>query len=112
MNIEERFDRLEARIAELADLLRAAQMQQQPPPAPTPGEVVSLDDAARYLGIRSRTLRDRKGGTAGIPRYRDRPVQFLRASLDQFKRARVEDAARRGQEPTRRLSLIRRRKSA
>lgn len=110
MSIKERLDEIDARLAEITNLLRAQQQAQ--PPAASPGDVLSLEDAARYLGLAPRTLRNRKAGTASIPRYSDRPVKFLRANLDGFKRARVESKARRDQQPARTLSLLRRKRSA
>lgn len=107
MGIKERFDEINRRLDEIARLLQTRQ------PAPNATlEVLSLTAAASYLGVAPRTLRNRKAGTGAIPRYSDRPVQFLRANLDQFKRARVERNARRSQEPARKLSLIRRKKTA
>lgn len=107
MDIEKRFDELEARIDELLNLIREREQTEAPRPA-SPGEVMGLDEAAKYLGMSPRTLRDRKAGTADIPRYNDRPVQFLRANLDAFKRLRVESSSRRSQGPARSLCLVRR----
>ncbi len=110
MTIREEFNELRAELREIKDILLARQTTRQP--AESPNDVLSLEEAARYVGLQPRTLRTGKAGTASIPRYSDRPVKFLRASLDAFKRARVERNARRGQEPKRPLSLVRRKKTA
>ncbi len=105
LKIGERLERIEHLLVEILDRL-----EQACAPPRTPGDVLSLNDAAEYVGVKPSTLRDGKAGTKGIPRFRDRPVQFLRASLDQFEMARVEREARRMQESTRPRGLIRRRK--
>lgn len=111
MDANKRLDQIDARLEEIMNLLRGLQ-QASPGPAQSPGDVLSLDEAARYLGLAPRTLCNRKAGTASIPRYSDRPVLFLRGNLDQFKRSRVESKARRSQQPARTLKLIRRKKTA
>jgi hypothetical protein len=79
---------------ELQHMRRLVEQALTPAARPAPGDVLNLAAAADVLGIRPRTLRDGKAGTSSIPRYSDRPVQFLRASLDEFKRNRMERARR------------------
>lgn len=77
-------------------------------PGPQPGDVLTLEEAARHLGVAAYTLRRGKAGTDVIPRFSDRPVQFLRSSLDRFKRDRAERAAAKLRRGAKRSGLIRR----
>jgi transposase len=104
MTTDEKLDALINEIADLRRLLEGRAVARH-----SPQDVLSLDEAAVYVGVAASTLRDGKAGTRAIPRLRDRPVQFLRGSLDEFKRARVEREVRRMK--PRRMSLVRRKGS-
>ena len=57
------------------------------PAEPSPLDVFTLAEANRSVGVAPRPLRDGKAGTRAIPRHHIyKPVQFLRAALDQWKR--------------------------
>jgi hypothetical protein len=71
------------------------------------GDVLCLSCASAALGLKPDTLRRGAAGTQGIPRLSDRPVRFMRTSIEQFKRARVERAIA-AKRPPHRISLVRR----
>ena len=96
----------------LAELREMRATLSPAPSRPSAGDVLSLEEAAEYIGVRPRTLRERQAGTQTIPRYSDRPVQFVRSSLDHFKRARVEREAALMRPPARPRGLIRRKPRA
>jgi len=111
MTTDDRLARIEHDIAELRDILTSALKASA---APSPLDVLTLDEAARYIGVASYTLRTGKAGTRSIPRHTSRPVQFLRASLDQWKRGAHERELRKLQPKAERgpRGLVRRRPAA
>jgi hypothetical protein len=113
MMTDEQFELLRAEIrAGFSALHRLIEASAAPAARPAPGDVLKLKAAAEYIGFAPETLREGRAGTSTIPRYSDRPVQFLRGSLDDFKRKRIEREHVRLRGPARRKGLIRRSRKA
>lgn len=91
---------------ELRAIRQLLEQQARTAPRSVAGDILSLAEAAAYIGVAPMTLRAGKAGTSSIARYSNRPVQFLRASLDGFKRGRIEQA--QGGKRAKRISLVRR----
>lgn len=104
------FDVLPALLENQRRILEALDALARPSPLRREETVVSLADAAAMLGVRPETLQRRKAGTDKLPRYSDRPVQFRLGAIEKF----IREGGRKNQAETtpKRLSLVRRRKSA
>jgi hypothetical protein len=74
-------------------------------------DILTLDEAASLLRLRPASLRRGLAGTHRIPRHTSHPVTFRRAEVERFIRDRAE-RAREAKDAGKRLSLVRRRKSA
>jgi hypothetical protein len=112
MSAEAIEQKLDAVLAGLERLTRLVEAALTPAARPAPGDVLNLKAAAEYIGLAAETLRRGLAGTSTIPRYSDRPVQFLRQSLDNFKRERIERERAALRPPARRKGLIRRSRKA